>query len=54
MAKTGVEEALAKLKGEEVKKTVDTGAKLITPDNARDYFEEVRGKLGGTGRGLDG
>jgi ribose transport system substrate-binding protein len=54
MAKTGVEEALAKLKGEDVKKTVDTGAKLITPDNARDYFEEVRDKLGGTGRGLDG
>jgi hypothetical protein len=36
-----------------VKKTVDTGAKLITPKNAHDYFEEVRGKLGGTGRGLD-
>ena len=33
--------------------TVNTGAKFITPDNARDYFEEVRGKLGGTGRGLE-
>jgi len=54
MAKTGVEEALAKLRGEDVRRTVDTGAKLITPENARDYFEEVRWKLGGTGRGLDG
>ncbi|HEX6026369.1 MAG TPA: hypothetical protein VFZ00_30520 [Solirubrobacter sp.] len=25
----------------------------VTQENARDYFEEVRGKLGGTGRGLD-
>ncbi len=54
MAKTGVEQALAKLDDKPVKQTVDTGAKLITPENARDYFEEVRGKLGGTGRGLEG
>ncbi len=54
MAKVGVEEALAKLDGKRVKKKVDTGAKLITPDNAEKYFEEVRGKLGGTGRGLEG
>ena len=40
----GVEQALAKLAGKEVKRTVNTGAKLITPDNARDYFEEVRGQ----------
>jgi len=53
MAKVGVEEALAKLEGKPVERAVNTGAKLITPDNARDYFEEVRGKLGGTGRGLD-
>ena len=53
MAKVGVEEAVAKLHKKDVRKTVDTGAKLITPDNAKDYFEEVRGKLGGTGRGLD-
>ena len=33
---------------------VNTGTKLVTPENARDYFEDVRGKLGGTGRGLDG
>jgi ribose transport system substrate-binding protein len=54
MAKVGVEQAIAKLHDKPVKKTVDTGAKLITPENARRYFEEVRGKLGGTGRGLDG
>jgi ribose transport system substrate-binding protein len=53
MAKVGVESALRKLDGKDVKRTVDTGAKLITQENARDYFEEVRGKLGGTGRGLD-
>jgi ribose transport system substrate-binding protein len=53
MAKVGVEEAVARLKDKHVRKTVDTGAKLITPQNAKDYFEEVRGKLGGTGRGLD-
>src|SRR4051794_4352119 len=53
MAKVGVEEAVAKLKHEDVRKTINTGAKLITPQNAKDYFEEVRGKLGGTGRGLD-
>jgi ABC-type sugar transport system substrate-binding protein len=54
MAKQGVEQALAKLRGKPVKRTIDTGAKLITPENAEEYFEEVRGKLGGTGRGLDG
>lgn len=54
MAKQGVEQALAKLNGDDVKAKIDTGARLVTPDNARDYFEEVRGKLGGTGRGLDG
>ena len=37
-----------------MKRSVNTGAKLITPENARDYCEEVRGKLGGTGRGLEG
>jgi hypothetical protein len=54
MAKVGVEEAIAKLKGRPVKRNVNTGAKLITPGNARGYFQEVRGKLGNTGRGLDG
>ena len=34
MAKVGVEEALEKLDGKQVKEKVDTGAKLITPDNA--------------------
>ncbi len=54
MAKVGVEQALAKLEDKDVERQVDTGAKLITPENAEEYFEEVRGKLGGTGRGLDG
>jgi ABC-type Fe3+/spermidine/putrescine transport system ATPase subunit len=53
MAKVGVESALRKIEGKDVMRTVDTGAKLITQENARDYFEEVRGKLGGTGRGLE-
>jgi ribose transport system substrate-binding protein len=53
MAKIGVEEAVAKLHGKPVKRSVNTGAKLITPGNAPKYFKEVRGKLGGTGRGLD-
>ena len=53
MAEKGVEEALAKLKGRPVQRTVNTGARLITPDNARTYYREVRGKLGNTGRGLD-
>jgi ribose transport system substrate-binding protein len=54
MGKIGVEIALKKLRGERVPRKVDTGARLITPDNAERYFEEVRGKLGGTGRGLEG
>ena len=54
MGKIGVELALKKLQGEEVPRKVNTGARLITPDNAEKYFEEVRGKLGGTGRGLEG
>jgi ribose transport system substrate-binding protein len=53
MAKVGVESALRKLDHKDVKKQVDTGAKLVTPENADKYFEEVRGKFGGTGRGLD-
>jgi ribose transport system substrate-binding protein len=54
MGKIGVEIALKKLRGEDVPRKVDTGAKLITPKNAERYFEDVRGKLGGTGRGLEG
>jgi ribose transport system substrate-binding protein len=54
MGKIGVELALRRLQGERVPRKVDTGARLITPRNARRYFEEVRGKLGGTGRGLEG
>jgi len=52
MAEKGVEEAVAKLHGKPVKRNVNTGAKLITPQNAQKYFNQVRGKLGHTGRGL--
>ena len=54
MGRIGVELALKKVQGEKVPRKVNTGARLITPDNAEKYFEEVRGKLGGTGRGLEG
>ena len=49
-----VETARRKLDGESVKAKVDTGARLVTPEYVEDYFEDVRGKLGGTGRGLEG
>jgi ribose transport system substrate-binding protein len=52
MAKIGVQEAIAKLHGRPVKRNVNTGARLITPQNAPKYFREVRNKLGHTGRGL--
>jgi ribose transport system substrate-binding protein len=52
MGKVGVESAIKALNDEQVEETVDTGAKLITPENAEGYFEQVRGKLGGTGRGI--
>jgi hypothetical protein len=35
-----------------VKRNINTGAKLIMPQNTRKYFNQVRGKLGHTGRGL--
>jgi ribose transport system substrate-binding protein len=52
MAEKGVEEAVAKLHGKPVKRNINTGAKLIMPQNTRKYFNQVRGKLGHTGRGL--
>ena len=54
MAKTGVEEALAELRGEGGAADRRHRREADHPENARDYFEEVRGKLGGTGRGIDG
>lgn len=54
MGRIGVETARREIDGESVKRKVDTGARLITPENAEKYFEDVRGKLGGTGRGLEG
>jgi len=54
MGRIGVETARRELDGESVERKVDTGARLVTPENAEEYFEDVRGKLGGTGRGLEG
>ncbi len=54
MAKVGVEEAVAKLHGKQVKRDRRHRREA---DHARrtrtQYFKEVRGKLGNTGRGLD-
>jgi ABC-type branched-subunit amino acid transport system ATPase component len=46
--------AVAKLRGEPVKRKINTGTQLIESDNAERYFERVRHRLGGTGRGLEG
>jgi hypothetical protein len=54
MGKRDVEPAVAKLRGEKVKRKINTGAQLIDGDNAERYFERVRDRLGGTGRGLEG
>jgi ABC-type sugar transport system substrate-binding protein len=47
MAKIGVQEAVAKLKGRHVRKNVNTGNPLITQKNAKAYFKKVEKKLGG-------
>lgn len=54
MGKRGVETAVAKLRGEPVKRKINTGTQLIEGSNAERYFERVRDRLGGTGRGLEG
>jgi ribose transport system substrate-binding protein len=54
MGKRGVETAVAKLRGDQVKRKINTGAALIEGANAERYFERVRERLGGTGRGLEG
>lgn len=53
MGRVGVRTALDKLDGREVKREVDTGARLVEPGNAQKYFSEVRDELGGTGRGAE-
>jgi ribose transport system substrate-binding protein len=47
MAKIGVQEAVAKLKGHRVRKNVNTGNPLVTRKNAKAYFKKVEKKLGG-------
>ena len=51
MGRIGVQTAINELKEKRVKKSVNTGAKLVEPGNVKKYFAEVREKLGGTGRG---
>jgi len=53
MGRIGVRNAIAKLEDKPFKKSVDTGAKLVEKKNVKQYFEQVRQKLGGTGRGGD-
>jgi ribose transport system substrate-binding protein len=53
MGKRGIETALATLSGGQVKPKINTGSRLVDSRNAERYFERVRDRLGGTGRGLD-
>jgi ABC-type sugar transport system substrate-binding protein len=48
MAKIGVQEAVAKVKGRKVRKSVNTGNPLVTQKNAQAYFNKVEKKLGGS------
>jgi ribose transport system substrate-binding protein len=47
MAKTAIQEAVAKVKGRSVRKNVNTGNPLIDRHNAKAYFKKVERKLGG-------
>ena len=51
MGRIGVQTAINELTDKRVKKSVNTGTKLVEPGNVKKYFAEVREKLGGTGRG---
>jgi ABC-type sugar transport system substrate-binding protein len=46
-AKTGVEQAVAKVKGTKVRRNVNTGNPLVTQKNAQAYFTKAEKKLGG-------
>lgn len=46
MGYTAVEKAVAAAKGETVDEAVDTGATVITPENAQDYLDELKAILG--------
>ncbi len=54
MGELGVKTAVAKLRDEPFRRKIDTGSGLVTEKNAERYFERVRERLGGTGRGIDG
>jgi hypothetical protein len=47
MAKIGVQEAVAKVRGKKVRKNVNTGNPLVTQKNAQAYFDKAEKKLGG-------
>jgi ribose transport system substrate-binding protein len=47
MAKIGIQEAVAKVKGKKVRKNVNTGNPLVTQKNAQAYFKKAEKKLGG-------
>jgi ribose transport system substrate-binding protein len=47
MGQIGVEEAAAAVEHKPVRKNVDTGARLVTQQNAQVYFNAVQSKLGG-------
>jgi ribose transport system substrate-binding protein len=49
MAKLGIQEAVAKLKGKHVPKSVNTGNPLVTQKNAKAYFAKAERKLGRAG-----
>ena len=47
MGRIGVEEAAAAVRHQKLIKSVNTGAQLITEQNAQSYFNSVQSKLGG-------
>jgi ribose transport system substrate-binding protein len=46
MAKIAVQEAVDKIKGRPVRKTINTGDPLVTQSNAKAYFKTAESKLG--------
>lgn len=46
MGVVGVEEAVKAAKGEAVEPRIDTGAKMVTPENAADFVADLKKKMG--------
>lgn len=46
MGVVGVEEAVKAAKGEAVEPRIDTGAKMVTPENAADFVADLKQKMG--------